>query len=208
MAIRERKHGNEARHLLEKFIQKYPGSLHPIRVFLGTILAEDGKFDEATQQARTYLRCVRDSEAFEHLSNTEIIRKGVSRALLLITSAYTTAGARSYSKRVLQYAQSLQLVPGLPDGMSGEIARLNHELEDETNAEIDRMWEELFADGSNVEELCDLCMQRNLPNLARRADLISSNVRLGNSSPQLSVKSGRTHTGKNDLLHNIYQGKG
>src|SRR5262245_34943665 len=86
--------------LLETFVERFPESLHLGRVYLADLSAQAGRFDQATDQARVYLRQARDRNVLPTLADRPIVQDGVSRAGLLLTAAYTELGARSYSTRV------------------------------------------------------------------------------------------------------------
>jgi hypothetical protein len=79
-AVAEEKGVPSASEFLELFVSRYPASLHLPRIYLADNLARAGRFDEATESSRRYLRLAKDAGIFETLGNTRILRHGVSHA--------------------------------------------------------------------------------------------------------------------------------
>jgi hypothetical protein len=163
--------------LLEAFVERFPESLHLCRVYLADVFAQVGQFDHATEQARIYLRQARDRGVFPALADNRLAQAGVSRALLLLTAAYTELGARSYSARVLRWAAQFGVAPDWIDSLRDERLRLLGELKDRVNAKLDAKWEEFFASGRHVDDLCKLCADRGFPLMAQRLALLEANFR-------------------------------
>ncbi len=159
------------------FMEQFPESVLPVKIEYADYLAGNGNFDEATQIAREYLRLITDSGHIENLEEFTNVRAGASKAFLLLTAAYTESGARSYSRRVLEYASGYPLHPSFLARYQVELERLRDELQDEGNRQLNETWESFFQDGTHADELCELCQQRDCPMLARRVDLLEGNFR-------------------------------
>lgn len=157
------------------FMDKFPESVLPVKIEYAKFLAEDGEYDEATDLAREYLRLIDDSGHLARIEQFSNVRAGASRAFLLLTAAYTEAGARSYSRRVLQYAARYPLHEAFLNQYQVELGRLDEELADPENRRLDTMWEEFFADGSHADALYEHCNKCGCPLLARRVDLLAGN---------------------------------
>ncbi len=167
--------------LLEAFVVRYPDSLHLPKVYLADLFSRSSKFDQATDLARNYLRQAKDSGALADLSNKRIIQDGVSRAFLLITSAYTTLGARSYSKRLLEYGLKFELADRWKDIIKNEIVQLLQELQSVAAVELDKQWERLFATGSGADALYKKCNDEGFPCMAKRVDILEANFRFNDT---------------------------
>lgn len=160
------------------FLQEFPDSISPVKVELAANLANQEQYDSASQYSREYLRVVRDGGHLDNLAGMPIARRGTSRALLLLTSAYTHCGARSHSERVIRYALSLPTDPGFHGAYNNEMARLQGELADSAARALDARWEEFFATGAGMAELATHCENRGCPLLAKRLELSELNFRM------------------------------
>lgn len=167
--------------LLEAFVNRYPSSLHLPRVYLADILSCASRFDQATDFARYYLRLAKDSGVFPDLASKRILREGVSRCFLLLTSAYTTLGARSYSKRVLQIALQYSLAEQWSQIIKREIEQLTEELLASEIAFLDKNWEDFFTGGVGADGLYKKCNDEGFPLMAKRIDLLEGNFRFNPS---------------------------
>ena len=176
-AVAEEKGVPSASEFLELFVNRYPASLHLPRIYLADNLARAGRFDEATENARRYLRLAKDAGVFENLGNTRILRHGVSHAFLLLTAAYTELGARSYSEGVLRHALQFNLVPDFVQKIQQELARLAKEMRDPSNKATNERWNAFFASGSGADGLYEACTSRGFPILAKRVDLLDGHFR-------------------------------
>jgi len=163
--------------LIYEFNNRYPESFHPIGVFLANLYARSERFDEATLEARLYLRRVRDAELLTKLAEHQHVEHGVSMGFLLVTSAYTQAGARSYSRSILEMAQHLIKNDHWTGVYQSELQQLNDELNDKANQALDAKWNDLFEGGSHVAELSKHCEDKNFPTLAKHVSCIESNFR-------------------------------
>ena len=170
--------------LLEKFIDRFPNSLHMPRIYYSDLLARSNKFDAATHHARIYLRNAFDSGAFKALGDSRIVHEGVSRGYLLITAAYTDLGARLYSQRVLEKGLLLGLVPMWESLIKQELSRLRDELSKPENVSLNAQWESFFACGQGADSLYKLCENREFPVMAKRVDLLEGNFRF---NPQFKI---------------------
>jgi hypothetical protein len=161
--------------LVPEFVERFPNSLHMVRVYLADLLGRDNKFDMATTEARIYLRLARDAGQFEKPLN-KIIAGAFQWAFLLLTSAYTMLGARSYALRVLQYANRFANAQW-QSTYTAETETLNNELKDVNNLAIDKKWEAFFVDGSHVDFLYKHCADAGYPDMAKRVELLDGNFR-------------------------------
>lgn len=161
---------------LKWFMDRFPDSLAPVKIEYATVLA-DRQPDSATQLAREYLRVVAERGVLPNIASMPMVQRGTSKAFLVFTSAYTTAGARSYSKRVLEYALNLPLDPHIKSQYAEEINRLETELLDSQAKAMDGKWESFFNRGENATQLHQFCQQQNYPLLAERVDLIEGQFR-------------------------------
>lgn len=166
---------------LPEFVTNFPDSLHAVRIYLADLFARQDNFDLATEHSRKYLRIANDNNALEKLNDFPIIRHAVSRAFLLLTSAYTECGARSYSKRILSNSLKYDLEDEWKDATRKELIRIDKELQEVQNSEVDSKWENFFANGSNSGDLFNLCSSKGFNQLASRIDLIESNFRFNQS---------------------------
>ena len=167
--------------LLEEFVSRYPNSLHLPRVYLADLLSRASRFDETTDFARYYLRLAKDSGAFRELSIKPILREGVSRSFLLLTSAYTTLGARSYSKRVLENSFRFSLEERWKEAIGKELEQLDRELLQPELASLDNSWEAFLSSGIGAGELFKRCNCAGFPLMAKRIDLLEGNFRFNPS---------------------------
>lgn len=176
-AVASEKGVPSAPEFLKLFVNRYPASLHLPRIYLADDLARADRFDEATEHARRYLRFAKDSGVFEKLGSTRILRYGVSHAFLLLTSAYTELGARSYSEGVLKHALQFDLVPDFVQKIQQELARLAMEMRDPSSKATNEKWNAFFANGSGADGVYETCTKKGFPILAKRVDLLDGNFR-------------------------------
>jgi hypothetical protein len=176
-AVADEKGIPTASEFLKTFVTRFPASLHLPRIYLADSLARDGRFDETTEHARRYLRLARDAKVFENLSNTRILRHGVSHAFLLLTAAYTELGARSYSEGILKHALTFELLPDFVAKIQQELARLAVEMRDPANKATNERWNGFFASGSGADSLYETCTSAGFPIMAKRVDLLDGNFR-------------------------------
>jgi tetratricopeptide (TPR) repeat protein len=168
--------------LMNQFIERFPDSLQLPRIYLADIYANLGQFDRASLYARIYLRLAKDRGILDRLENLNIAREGVSKAFLLLTAAYTELGARSYSKRVLQYARHLHLTESMAKFIDEELHRLDQELRNSENIAVDQTWEKFFVDGvAHANEIIQRCQDKGFPDLALRMRIIYESFRADSS---------------------------
>jgi len=176
-AVAEEKGVPSASEFLDSFVRLFPASLHLPRVYRADNLARAGRFDEATDQARRYLRLAKDAGILEKLTNTRILRHGVSHSFLLLTAAYTELGARSYSEGVLKHALLFDLVPEFKQQIQHELTRLAAEMREPSHKAANEKWNAFFASGSGADGLYELCTSKGFPIMAKRVDLLDGNFR-------------------------------
>ncbi|MBI3097684.1 MAG: hypothetical protein HYY93_05465 [Planctomycetes bacterium] len=176
---------------LRAFIDRYPESAHPIRVYLADVFAYLRDADSATDGARVYLRqawpTIRDPD-FQRITHEpnmrRLIANGVAQALLLTTLAYTEVGARSYSLRVLDRHRELlgheiwtRVDECWKQAFEREYARLKEELRGWGAGAQDTAWEEFFSKGDRGPELIRVCESRKMKTLANRVELLEAQHR-------------------------------
>ncbi|MES2676072.1 MAG: hypothetical protein V4660_17670 [Pseudomonadota bacterium] len=167
--------------LLEHFVQRFPDSLHLPRVYLADLFSRESLFDEATDYSRYYLRLAKESEVFSELATNKFIQDGVSRSFLLLTSAYTTLGARSYSKRILEHGLQYDLKDSWKKLIGEEYTQLENELKMLEHQDMDNKWELFFSTGAGSTELYKKCSTEGFPKMAKRIDLLETNFRFNKS---------------------------
>jgi hypothetical protein len=193
------KHSPDALFFLRKFIERFPMSLHPARVYVALLFSERQDFDLSTYNARLYLRVVNDVRGFASLNSSPIVQDGAGRAFLLMTSAYTELGARSYSKRVLMRALHYEFSAAFRSSIQAELARLDGELALEAVSLTDQAWEEFFRCGKGRTDLESLCLGKNCPIFAQRVSLLATKF---TSDPSFAV------TAEEVLMIQIAEGDG
>ncbi|MGC0118608.1 hypothetical protein [Pseudoalteromonas piscicida] len=167
--------------LIEDFVNKHPNSLHIIRVYLSDLWARQGKFDEAANEARIYLWMLNETGLLTSNLDNPILLEGIARSLLLLTSVYTEAGARSYSIRVLQRGFSLRLAQHWKEHFKKEQRKLESELKEASCNKSDLDWEQFFGTGNcfvNIEKICEI---KRFNYLQKRVELISNNFKFNSS---------------------------
>ncbi len=157
---------------LLNFLERFPHSLHPLRAFVANILSGEGHFDSASNEARIYLRTLKDHNQLQ--STNPMLQEGLARCILPATAAYTEVGARSYSLRIIHWGSTLIKEPYWQDIYSKENALLQEELQDSARLDLDQKWEAFFADGSNAELLHALCLEKGFEALAQRISILAT----------------------------------
>ncbi|PIW37249.1 MAG: hypothetical protein COW24_00925 [Candidatus Kerfeldbacteria bacterium CG15_BIG_FIL_POST_REV_8_21_14_020_45_12] len=165
--------------LLNQFVGIFPNSIHPIQVYLASLLLSHGQFDSASNEARIYLNRLLIkgslSSPGEIISNP-ILSEGVGRAFLQLTSVYTEAGARSYSLRALKLG--LWYVSEYWKNVyQSEIQQLQQELAERKIRKLDEVWEDFFQYGNKMNKLITLCKKRGFVILEKRLALIEGKFR-------------------------------
>ncbi len=161
--------------LLEKFVFEHPESIEIIRVYLSELWARIHEFDKATNEARIYLRQLENRNLITDSVKTNHFRESIPRAILLLTSAYTELGARSYSIRALSMMREIKLSSDWKSHIEKSIQVLLSELKNKGFLNVDQMWENFFSSGENYNDLKLLCNRHNYSILAKRLELIYSN---------------------------------
>jgi hypothetical protein len=161
-----------------RFAARFPKSLYPVGVFFADLLARNGLFDAASDEARAYLRRTRDTGLLDDLAGKQLVADGVGRAFLLLTAAYTEVGARSYSRDVLAYALRHALADNWKAALRAEDERLAKELHDPALAAKDAKWRAFFADGGGYQALHAQCVADNFEALAHRLELLDVRFRV------------------------------
>lgn len=159
--------------LIQKFLDRFPHSFHIIRVYGADLHARMGRFDKATEEARTYLRLLKEGRGFGRLVHRPILQEGVAFAFFLLTVAYTIAGARTYCMRVLRRALRHELAEVWKDRLQDEIFHQEDQLSQNGVKELDRQWEHFFKDGSGADALRHHAAALHLPALALRVDILA-----------------------------------
>ncbi|MDK2972456.1 MAG: hypothetical protein PWP23_2211 [Candidatus Sumerlaeota bacterium] len=169
-------HGNSlagAPTLQARFLEDFPASLHPIQVDWAEHLIWQGRIDEASNEARAYLSRIHAAGLSTWFERHDLVRDGCSRAFLLLTAVYSEAGARSYSRRVIEQAMLLDLEPFWQQRFQAEYRRISDERADANLSQLDALWESFFQRGEGLPALLDLCARCRLPILARRIETLA-----------------------------------
>lgn len=163
--------------LIEAFVGKYPNSLHIIRVYLADLFAQQGKFDLASNEARTYLWLLKKSGVLSFKLENQVLLEGIARSFLLITSVYTEVGAKNYSIRALHEGMNYKLPKSWLEYFDLEVKRIESELSNESQKTVDSAWESFFKVGDNFEYVSSLCDEKKFAYLSKRVQLIKDNFR-------------------------------
>lgn len=169
-------HGTEcenAANLLAQFIERFPLSLHPVQVDLAERLISSGYIDHGSNEARAYLARVCQPGLAETMSKHDLVRDGCSRALLMVTAIYTEMGARSYSRRLLEYAMMLPVEHYWVSRFQSEHLSLGEELRRVDASRYDKQWEAFLSSNKDAGRIAKLCRDHNAPILARRVEVLS-----------------------------------
>lgn len=157
------------------FIDSHPQSLYPVRVFHADLFARRGNYDAATEEARMYLRILSESKLIDDLQGKNLILDGFSRAWLLLSSVYTEAGARSYSKRIIKTGLNYPLPSLWVDTFKKELTQLDTELDTKELKSIDDKWESFFKHADNWYFIDNLCKEKGFFALRTRVELLKDN---------------------------------
>ncbi|MBX3729933.1 MAG: hypothetical protein KF858_12165 [Candidatus Sumerlaeia bacterium] len=159
--------------MLARFMEAFPLSLFPSQVDWAEHLVARGQVDDASNEARAYLNRVHAKGLQSQVENHDLVRDACSRAFLLLTAVYSEAGARSYSRRVIEHAMLLDLEPYWQQRFAHELRRLADEAADPQLASLDALWESFFQRGESLGALLDLCARCRVPILSRRLETMA-----------------------------------
>lgn len=166
--------------LIADFVQRFPTSLHPIRAYYADLWASQDKYDQASHEARIYLRLLTDEGKLERLKD-DIDSAGAARAFLLLTAVHTEVGARNYSQRVLKKALNLELPKKWNMFITREIQTLKKELLKAEAKAMDKKWEAFYQQASHAKELIQYCKQKKFPLLVKRLEILTQQIKAGSS---------------------------
>ena len=169
-------HGMECENapdLLAQFIERFPLSLHPVQIDLAERLLHSGYLDHGSNEARAYLARISQSGLADFMKQYDLVRDGCSRAFLMITAIYTEMGARSYSKRLLEFAMMHPLDDYWLHRFQSEHLRLGDELRRADVRRYDKLWEAFFERNENVEKIVKICEDHHASILARRVTVLA-----------------------------------
>lgn len=157
---------------IRNFLEIYPNSLYPVRVYLAEVLCSDGAFDDCVSEARYFIRLVwdhyhNDFNNVDHKRTKEFLLK----AFILACTVYIAAGARTHAKKILMYAREYA-TSGWQQHYDMELVKLTEELKDETLQAIDAKWEAFFNNGLHYMELYQSCAEKGYTELAIRLRLL------------------------------------
>lgn len=154
------------------FLQLFPDSLYPVRVYLADLLCSLGHFDDCASEARYYLRLIKEhyNQDFSTVSHPRTLEFTL-KAFLLTCTVYITAGARSYADRAMQLAQPFATDTWF-NHYKTEQASIRQDLKDEQLRILNDKWEAFFRDGSHYAELYQLCAEQGYTELAIRLRLL------------------------------------
>lgn len=157
---------------MTRFLQLFPDSLYPVRIYLADLLCSLEHFDDCASEARYYLRLIKehyghDFTAISHPRTLEFTLK----AFLLTCTVYIAAGARSYADRGLLLAQPFATDTWF-NHYKTEHVNILQDLKDEQLSVLNNKWETFFKDGSNYTELYQHCAEKGYTELAIRLRLL------------------------------------
>ena len=162
-------------NLIFQFVEKFPNSLYPIRIYFSDLLIRQKNYDAAATEARIYLRVALDNNQFKKPYN-ETIKDTIGRAFYFLTTAYTDLGAKDYSKRILNYALEYA-TPHWTEVYKQELLQLDNELKNQETKEINIKWEQFFESGVFANDLYNLCISKGFNDMAKRVDLLEGHFR-------------------------------
>lgn len=171
----------EAFRFIPAYLEKYPQSLHPVRIFYADLLVRQGQLDLAADEARFYLRFLLDSKLIDDLQGKPILQDGVARAWLILSAVYTEVGARSYSKRVVETGLKYSLPSPWVETFNEELSQLNGELQSREMKALDEKWERFFASSDGWEDLDSCCQEKKFSLLKKRIELLKDSSKFNPS---------------------------
>ncbi|CAN5713006.1 hypothetical protein BH10BDE1_BH10BDE1_03420 [soil metagenome] len=163
--------------IFEIFSQRYPDSILPIHAFYSEFLVLSGKTERGAEEARFFLRKMRDVDALKREDLSPFYRDGLARAFLYSQSTYIELGARSYCLRVLAMAKSVPALKDFAPEFEKHIVMITKELEDPDVRTLDGVWEGFFSSGRNLEPLLAICEKLKFAELARRLEILEGQAR-------------------------------
>lgn len=164
--------------IFEIFCQRYPDSVLPIHAFYSEFLVLSGKTERGAEEARFFLRKMRDVDALKRDDLSPFYRDGLARAFLYSQSTYIELGARSYCLRVLALAKSVPALKDFAPEFEKHILMITKELEDPDILTLDGVWEAFFSAGRNLEAALAICEKLEFTEMARRFEVLASEARL------------------------------
>ncbi|MCA8955734.1 MAG: hypothetical protein KDC87_06660 [Planctomycetes bacterium] len=162
----------EALDVIAGFLDHFPESRKGVRVYLADLYAQQGQLDKATLEARAYLAHVHGSGGLEEACQDPLMANWVLQAMQLLSSAYTAAGARTYSQRVFTHAISLSDDAAWTLTFEQGIQDIERELHAFDCREVDYYWRSFMERGDNFEKVLQACSEANLPIMAERVRAI------------------------------------
>jgi hypothetical protein len=165
--------------LINKFVERFPNSLHAMRIYLSDLYARQNNFDAATLEARIYLRVAKDCGVLYNSKN-KLLDYAIGHGFLLLTSIYTAVGARSYSKKILEIGFAV-VSRHWQNIYETELKSIEKELEDKNNNALNLKWESFFSRGENFSYLVNLLNTFEAKELTMRTELLADNFRFNDS---------------------------
>ncbi len=139
--------------------------------------ASMGRYGEASDRARYFLKTIKEKGDFQELGQQTYMPYFVGLAYHILTTAFTAVGAISYSQRVLKFALSLPIAQLSRTDIENELKHLDSELSMPGAREVDHKWERFFSTGENAKELYALCVEAGLQTIADRVSVLETGFR-------------------------------
>lgn len=155
---------------IQQFLGTYPNSLYPLRVFLAKMMCDSDNFDDATSEARYFLRIVQENGKIGQIEDEKLLEYTM-QAFLLTTTVYVFVGARSYAKRVITWAKEFANEQWQKN-FDIELSNLEKELAEEHLKEQDEKWEAFFQNMENYDELYQRTAENRFTELAIRLRIL------------------------------------
>ena len=159
---------SEAFSVIPKFVTHFPHSRHGVRVYLADSHAERGEFDQATAEARAYLREVAGGAGLEAACQDSVVADWVLQAIQLLGTGYCFAGARTYGQEIYAHGISLSDDQGWKLSFEQAILQTERELNELDFREADFYWRKFLSTGERFEEVSRACDEMQMPSLKAR----------------------------------------
>jgi hypothetical protein len=163
--------------VIPEFLQRFPNSLHLIRVYYADLCAAQEQFDLATTHARLYIRLAREAGLLDQLEGHSLLQEGIGRSFLLLSSAYTELGARSYSRRVLEFGLEHDVHSSWKDSYKQERDSLAQELKEPEFKKKDEVWERFFKKGKGGADVLQIAKTAQYDDMTLRLECLEDKLK-------------------------------
>lgn len=163
--------------LVIEFVNRFPNSLHLMRVICADICNNNIKYDQAIYHARLYLRLAKEAGILDKKDIHIVLKHGIARAFSALADGYAGIGAFSYAIRVLKYSLNFVTEEELEQVIRNAITEYEQKLQLVEISKFNMQWESFFKSGDGAAELIQYCSDKNMPEMAKRIELIDGNFR-------------------------------